>query len=268
MAVEGDNSVNNESTGQPDTSVIRVVDESSHTKPQIESSDPREWGPPLWKVIHTMAANYPRYPTAQDKGAARQFFYSLQFLLPCKVCRAHFSTLITSSPPTVDSYSSLEEWACWLHNSVNVRFGGSQWTLDQLRKAYPRDQADDETSQPLVSDDIESTRVQRRSVVNPIVSQLNKSLVQMKGYNTDRSPTGRIVQTKRINQRMAKRRQPKPNIQLKPPHLQPRTVNRRSQRYQPVKHPKRVSLPPPVQLVSDMSGDGGVKKGCGCKGKN
>jgi len=85
-----------------------------------------------------MAANYPADPNPQYRASSRQFFYSLRHMLPCEVCRVHYSALIAKRQPQTDSAQALQEWVLWLHNEVNQRVkpGQPEWTLDQLRKTY------------------------------------------------------------------------------------------------------------------------------------
>lgn len=101
------------------------------------TSDPKEWGPMLWNFMHTMAANYPAKPTLQDKESAKQFFISLKKLLPCEVCRDHYTSLLLRNPPQIGTSESLQIWVLWLHNEINRRLGNKpQWTLEQLKLIY------------------------------------------------------------------------------------------------------------------------------------
>ena len=103
----------------------------------VFTSDPKEWGPMLWNFMHTMAANYPAKPTLQDKESAKQFFISLKKLLPCEVCRDHYTSLLLRNPPQIGTSESLQMWVLWLHNEINRRLGNKpQWTLEQLKLIY------------------------------------------------------------------------------------------------------------------------------------
>lgn len=110
----------------------------------VSSSDPKFWGPALWKFLHSMAANYPVDPTPQYRASSRQFFYSLRHLLPCETCRVHYSTLIVKRQPQTESAQSLQEWVLWLHNEVNRRIkpGKLDWTLDQVKSIYKPDKSE------------------------------------------------------------------------------------------------------------------------------
>ena len=48
------------------------------------------WGPPAWTFLHTVTYNYPENPTDNDKRNFYNFFMSLQHVLPCNKCKAHY----------------------------------------------------------------------------------------------------------------------------------------------------------------------------------
>lgn len=102
------------------------------------SADPKVWGPALWKFLHSMAANYPHDPNPQYRASSRQFFYSLRHLLPCEMCRTHYSALISKRQPQTESAHALQEWVLWMHNEVNQRIKPDKptWTMEQIKETY------------------------------------------------------------------------------------------------------------------------------------
>jgi hypothetical protein len=103
-----------------------------------DNSSAKEWGPALWKIIHTMAAAYPDNPNTQVKASCRQFFYSLRHLLPCPTCRQHYTNLLSKKQPQVNSAEDVQKWALWVHNEINARLHyGKPWTYDDLCNVYP-----------------------------------------------------------------------------------------------------------------------------------
>jgi hypothetical protein len=85
--------------------------------------DPRLWGPSAWIFLHFVTFCYPDEPSDFQKEQFRNFFHSLQFVLPCSVCRDHYKAWLNLYP--VDKYlsnkSHLEEWIYLMHNYVNLR---------------------------------------------------------------------------------------------------------------------------------------------------
>lgn len=48
------------------------------------------WGPTFWFTLHCISLNFPLHPSEIDKINYRAFFESLQYVLPCGVCRDNF----------------------------------------------------------------------------------------------------------------------------------------------------------------------------------
>ena len=89
------------------------------------SRDPRYWGSQFWFTMHTVAMFYPDFPTSDDMGNARNFFLSLQGLLPCVSCSQHYTQLLIQHPlePALRSKMELMRWVWTIHDAVNTRIG-------------------------------------------------------------------------------------------------------------------------------------------------
>jgi hypothetical protein len=86
---------------------------------------PAVWGPFFWHTIHIVALGYPKDPSYGDKKAAKEFFESLVFLIPCPICREHYSQHLQRMPisPHLDRREDLFRWTVQLHNEVNKATG-------------------------------------------------------------------------------------------------------------------------------------------------
>jgi len=86
---------------------------------------PAVWGPIFWHTIHITAIGYPQSPSYAQKRAAKEFYESLAFLIPCPVCREHYGTYLQKSPisPHLDTRDDLFKWTVQLHNEVNIILG-------------------------------------------------------------------------------------------------------------------------------------------------
>jgi FAD-linked sulfhydryl oxidase len=96
---------------------------------------PSVWGPFFWHTIHLVALGYPNAPTYSEKKAAKEFYESLQHLIPCPVCKLHYQAHIKELPltPNIDSKKDLFKWTVDLHNRVNKDLGKPQYTeLDAI----------------------------------------------------------------------------------------------------------------------------------------
>ena len=85
-------------------------------------SDPKVWGPRMWKRMFTVAAKYPRRnPTPTQRDEVYTFFKSLQ--LPCIQCQQSY-TLFWNQVPIEDYLSSrklLIEWVYVIKDRVNKK---------------------------------------------------------------------------------------------------------------------------------------------------
>uniref|UniRef100_A0A6C0HEJ8 thiol oxidase n=1 Tax=viral metagenome TaxID=1070528 RepID=A0A6C0HEJ8_9ZZZZ len=91
---------------------------------------PSTWGPFFWHTMHILALGYPNTPTYAEKRAAKEFFESLQHLIPCPVCRHHYTDYLKENPltPSLDTRKDLFTWTINLHNTVNKQLGKPEFT--------------------------------------------------------------------------------------------------------------------------------------------
>ena len=83
--------------------------------------DPEIWGPNAWIFLHTITLNYPNNPSIYDKQYYKNFFMSLQIVLPCEWCSKNYKLHIIKYP--IDNYlnskKDLVTWLIIIHNEVN-----------------------------------------------------------------------------------------------------------------------------------------------------
>lgn len=79
------------------------------------------WGRPTWFVLHTFSLYSPPL-TEERKRAWKAFASSLQFVLPCPICRKHVreNMLALNIDQFMDSPKKLFQWTWRLHNTVNL----------------------------------------------------------------------------------------------------------------------------------------------------
>ena len=101
---------------------------------------PEVWGPFFWHTIHIAALGYPQEPTYSDKKAMKEFFESLQTIIPCPVCRTHYVSHMAKLPisASIDSRTDLFRWTVDLHNEVNVMLGKRKYTETEVIQYYTR----------------------------------------------------------------------------------------------------------------------------------
>lgn len=125
------------------------------------SSDPRVWGPPLWKRLHTITFKYPERIDMSDvddvaiRNKVRKIFEELRKTIPCKACRYSYRKFFKRDG--VEKYlggrDGLSRWLYRLHNKVNgklrkqelERFKGALHRLDEysrVRRISPKEYND------------------------------------------------------------------------------------------------------------------------------
>jgi hypothetical protein len=93
---------------------------------------PEVWGPIFWRTMHIVSLGYPPNPTEQEKDAAIKFFESLQYVIPCPICREHYQHFYAAEPPHIGSRDELIAWVFDLHNKVNEQLGKPVFTWEQF----------------------------------------------------------------------------------------------------------------------------------------
>lgn len=101
---------------------------------------PPVWGPFFWHTIHIVALGYPKEPTYTDKRAAKEFYESLVFLIPCGICREHYAKHLQAKPIStyLDSRKDLFKWTIMIHNEVNQMLKKPSWTEQEVIDYYVR----------------------------------------------------------------------------------------------------------------------------------
>jgi hypothetical protein len=101
---------------------------------------PAAWGPFFWHTIHIVALGYPSKPSYGDKKAAKEFYESLKFLIPCPICREHYAQHLHESPltPHLDRREDLFRWTVDLHNRVNEKLGKRRFSEQEAIAYYTR----------------------------------------------------------------------------------------------------------------------------------
>ncbi len=100
--------------------------------PRVIELPPNIWGPIFWNTIHIITIAYPVNPDDATQQAAKNFFLSLQYLLPCPICKEHYKKHLEQYPPIVTSQKEIINYAFELHNRVNKDLGKRQISFQEF----------------------------------------------------------------------------------------------------------------------------------------
>ena len=100
----------------------------------------KDWGPPMWVSLHTITFGYPENPSKQDKKNYKEFFWGLQYVLPCSYCRDSYAKFIKCIP--IDDYlgsrTCLTYWMYLIHDQVNKKLGTTSPLFEKVQDRYER----------------------------------------------------------------------------------------------------------------------------------
>jgi len=115
---------------------------------------PQVWGPFFWHTIHIAALAYPTKPNYAEKKAAKEFFESLQFLLPCPICKEHLKVHLRKYPitPHLDRREDLFKWTVILHNEVNISLNKD--TMTEIEVLYYLKRLGARNTSPVINKDM------------------------------------------------------------------------------------------------------------------
>jgi hypothetical protein len=108
-------------------------------------ANPADWGPPLWKFLHGLAERLERgnipMILADERKAWIHLLKSLDAVLPCVKCSAHYKQWRIRNPPErlgaiVGLRETSRKWLWSLHNEINQEKGVESPTLDTMKTLY------------------------------------------------------------------------------------------------------------------------------------
>jgi hypothetical protein len=98
--------------------------------------DTRFWGPSGWRLFHLVAADELAPPRQRDVA---KWFELIEYVLPCKYCRASFheyARLQPLTPSIIADRTQFSRWMYDIHNRVNGKLRG-QGLLTKPNPSWP-----------------------------------------------------------------------------------------------------------------------------------
>jgi hypothetical protein len=107
----------------------------------------KDWGPYLWKVLHTLAEKLGRQSielmASDEAREIALILRAVEHIMPCEKCRKHYHEYLKIHP--VDEFAqrrgevlrqAVRMWIWKLHEAVNERNGCSSFPLEELTPTY------------------------------------------------------------------------------------------------------------------------------------
>lgn len=98
---------------------------------------PNRWGPYAWVFLHSITLTYPDDPTEEEKQEYKNFFVSLQYILPCRKCRQNYQANLEKhrlDDHALKNKKNLTNWLIDIHNCVNKDTGKKVLDYDTALK--------------------------------------------------------------------------------------------------------------------------------------
>jgi hypothetical protein len=108
--------------------------------------NPQVWGPHGWFFIDSIVLSLPNKLTYEQKNIYKNFFTSLQDILPCEGCREHYKQNLIKYPLTEEVLSKKENMIKWLlnvHNNVRRNAKKIPISINQFFEYYNKQYDDD-----------------------------------------------------------------------------------------------------------------------------
>ena len=104
----------------------------------MKTIGPNVWGPHGWKFMHYVSLGYPQEPTENDKRNYKDFYTSLQNVLPCVTCPGTYQKNLSELPidNALQSRDSLVKWVIDIHNKVNKETNKRELGYDEAIQLY------------------------------------------------------------------------------------------------------------------------------------
>ena len=95
------------------------------------------WGPPVWKLLHSMSFAPPALVRAHHDSIVR-FMESFKVVLPCKYCRTSYVAFLRDLPSLSETIAAgeLSRWMFALHCMVNAKLKTPSPTFERVSKKH------------------------------------------------------------------------------------------------------------------------------------
>ena len=87
------------------------------------------------KITQILSLTY-KNPTPKIKKETKKFLESLEYMLPCQMCRSHIAKNLVEIPPNLNSRDEFILWTYKIHNKVNNLLNKEECNINRFCKDY------------------------------------------------------------------------------------------------------------------------------------
>jgi hypothetical protein len=98
---------------------VTKINEVPNFKESDELKEP--WWKSFWTMISVVYNAFPEKPDENHKQSVVDFFNSFKYLLPCNVCKRHFTLLLKTHPIQSDNKDQLRDWINIMYRKSSPR---------------------------------------------------------------------------------------------------------------------------------------------------
>jgi len=95
------------------------------------------------EISSYVSLGYPTNPSHEDKLNYKNFYHSLQYILPCEKCAMNYKGNLRKLPIDnhLESQDSLVKWVIDIHNLVNDELGKDKVDYDKALSLYTNEES-------------------------------------------------------------------------------------------------------------------------------
>ena len=105
------------------------------------TTNPKEWGPQFWFILHNAAAHYPDVASPICANRVKGFILGIPYMLPCQSCSEDANSFIHSYSDKqleeiCSSKETIFEFFRKFHNYVNTKTGKPEISKEHAQTLY------------------------------------------------------------------------------------------------------------------------------------
>lgn len=106
----------------------------------VDYANPKEWGPHFWFMMRSIAHTYPENPSSNEKRHAKFFYTELKYVLPCVVCRFHYTNVlhVYDIRKYLSTTSKLVEWVELIRQHIEEHKNDGKKVIEKNKKSKER----------------------------------------------------------------------------------------------------------------------------------